>query len=91
MQRGERGRECVNVVLICRAIKRVKGSRWAASIPSVSANELARFTAPIHTHTQAASSSGDWIQRATTITRNNVLIEQQMGHNPNPLLVEMME
>lgn len=38
-------RVCVNVVLICRAIKRVKGSRWAASIPSVSANELARFTA----------------------------------------------
>lgn len=38
----------VNVVLICRAIKRVKGSRWAASIPSVRANELARFTAPLH-------------------------------------------
>lgn len=42
------GRVCVNVVLICRAIKRVKGSRWAASIPSVSANELARFTASTH-------------------------------------------
>lgn len=44
---------CVNVVLICRAIKRVKGSRWAASIPSVSANELARLTASTHTHTHS--------------------------------------
>lgn len=43
--RESRGSVCVTVVLICRAIKRVKGSRWAASIPSVSANELARFTA----------------------------------------------
>lgn len=42
-----------------------------------------------HPHTQAASSR-DWIQGATTITRNNVLIEQQMGHNPNPLLDVMM-
>lgn len=42
------------------------------------------------THTQAASSSRDWIQGATTITRNNVLIEQQMGLNPDPLLGEMM-
>lgn len=79
---------CVNVILICRAIKRVKGSRWAASIPSVSANELAEFTA--HTHTGTASSR-DWIQGAATTHRNNVLIEQQMGHNPNPLLGEMME
>jgi len=38
------GRACVNVVLICGAIKRVEGSRWAASIRSASANELARFT-----------------------------------------------
>lgn len=38
----ERVHECL---LICRAIKRVKGSRWAASAPSVSANELTKFTA----------------------------------------------
>lgn len=49
---GARERVCVNVVLICRAIKRVKGSRWAASIPSVSANELARFTASTHSGSQ---------------------------------------
>lgn len=84
---------CVNVILICRAIKRVKGSRWAASIPSVSANEQAEFTAYTQPGEQAGgSSSTDWMQAATTtITRNNVLIEQQMGRNPNLLLDEMME
>lgn len=85
---------CVNVILICRAIKRVKGSRWAASIPSVSANEQAEFTAHTQPGRQAGSSSSstDWMQTATTtITRNNVLIEQQMGRNPNLLLDEMMD
>lgn len=43
-----------------------------------------------HPHAEAASSR-EWIQRAKTINWNNVLIEQQMGHNPNPLLDEMME
>ena len=35
------------VCLAGGTIKRVKGSRWTVSIPSVSANELARFTASI--------------------------------------------
>lgn len=48
------GRVCVNVVLICRAIKRVKGSRWADRNPSVSANELARFTAATRSGSRAA-------------------------------------
>lgn len=42
------GMRAVIVGLICGAIKRVKGSRWAASIPCVSANELDRFTATSH-------------------------------------------
>ena len=35
------------VCLVCGTIKRVKGIRWTVEIPSVSANELTRFTAPI--------------------------------------------
>lgn len=49
---------CVNVLLICRAIKRVKGSRWAASAPSVSANELPEFTAQTHLHVHTPARQG---------------------------------
>lgn len=63
---GAVGRVCVNVILICRAIKRVKGSRWAASIPSVSANELAKFTAYTHWDSQQQrldTRSGNYPQK----------------------------
>lgn len=76
VQQRDSSRVYRNFVLICRAIKRVEGSRWAASIPSVSANELSRFTACTH------SGSKDSAESVTTINRNKVLMEQQMGFNP---------
>lgn len=48
-----RGEErCINAVLICRAINRVEGSRWVATVPCVSANESAGFTASTHACSQ---------------------------------------
>lgn len=55
---SERGSVCVNVLLICRAIKRVKGSRWAARAPSVRANELPEFTAQTRLHVRTPARRG---------------------------------
>lgn len=59
-------------------MKRVKRSRWAASAPSVSANELPEFTAQTHLHVHRPARQGLDTRVKNYQQKNKVLIEEQM-------------
>lgn len=78
------GMRAVIVGLICGAIKRVKGSRWAASIPSVSANELGRFTATRHCgdkEIMAAFQMAPYSAYSLLLTRAHRVLPYGSGEN----------